>query len=39
VILRVGTSGWQYRDWRDAVDGGAPQRRWLEQRLVRSGVA
>ena len=27
--LLVGTSGWQYRDWRDEVYGGRPQREWL----------
>jgi uncharacterized protein YecE (DUF72 family) len=28
----VGTSGWQYRDWRDVLyPAGVPQRRWLEQ--------
>lgn len=29
--IRVGTSGWQYRDWRGTVyPEGLPQRRWLE---------
>lgn len=29
--LHVGTSGWQYRDWRDAFyPAGLPARRWLE---------
>ncbi|MBP2706498.1 DUF72 domain-containing protein [Microbispora sp. RL4-1S] len=28
--LFVGTSGWQYADWRDPVYHGAPQRLWLE---------
>ena len=28
--LRVGTSGWQYADWREPVYAGAPQREWLE---------
>ncbi|GAA0360724.1 DUF72 domain-containing protein [Microbispora corallina] len=27
----VGTSGWQYADWRDVVYHGAPQRLWLER--------
>ena len=27
--LLVGTSGWQYRDWRDDFYGGRPQREWL----------
>ncbi|MBO4271595.1 DUF72 domain-containing protein [Microbispora triticiradicis] len=27
----VGTSGWQYADWRDLVYGGVPQRLWLER--------
>jgi uncharacterized protein YecE (DUF72 family) len=31
-MIRVGTSGWQYRDWRGAVYPPAvPQRRWLER--------
>jgi uncharacterized protein YecE (DUF72 family) len=31
VIVRVGTSGWQYRDWRPAFyPQGLPQRSWLE---------
>jgi uncharacterized protein YecE (DUF72 family) len=29
VTIRVGTSGWQYADWRDAFYGGLPQRLWL----------
>jgi uncharacterized protein YecE (DUF72 family) len=28
-VLRIGTSGWQYRDWRRAVYGGSPTARWL----------
>ena len=29
--MKVGTSGWQYRDWRGGLyPGGVPQRRWLE---------
>ena len=28
-MLRVGTSGWQYRDWRDAFYEGAPTSAWL----------
>jgi uncharacterized protein YecE (DUF72 family) len=31
VTVLIGTSGWQYRSWRDAVYGGQPQKRWLEQ--------
>ena len=27
----MGTSGWQYRSWRDDVYGGAPTRLWLER--------
>ncbi|MCD0446702.1 DUF72 domain-containing protein [Glycomyces sp. A-F 0318] len=27
----VGTSGWQFREWRDAFYSGVPQRRWLER--------
>jgi uncharacterized protein YecE (DUF72 family) len=26
----IGTSGWQYRDWRGGLYAGVPQRRWLE---------
>lgn len=33
--LCIGTSGWQYRDWRDPVYGGAPQRLWLERYAER----
>lgn len=29
MSIRVGTSGWQYADWRDAVYAGRPQRLWL----------
>ncbi|MEX2255062.1 MAG: DUF72 domain-containing protein [Acidimicrobiia bacterium] len=30
--LRVGTSGWQYREWRPSIyPVGVPQRRWLER--------
>ena len=28
--VRIGCSGWNYRDWKGAVYGGAPARRWLE---------
>jgi uncharacterized protein YecE (DUF72 family) len=32
VTLRIGTSGWQYRDWRGVLyPDGLPQRRWLER--------
>jgi uncharacterized protein YecE (DUF72 family) len=30
MVVRIGTSGWQYRDWREPVYGGLPQSRWLE---------
>jgi uncharacterized protein YecE (DUF72 family) len=31
MALRIGTSGWQYRDWRGVLyPEGLPQRRWLE---------
>ncbi len=31
-MLHIGTSGWQYRDWRGRVyPAGLPQGRWLEQ--------
>src|SRR5687768_884172 len=29
-MLHIGTSGWQYRDWRRPVYGGAPTARWLD---------
>jgi uncharacterized protein YecE (DUF72 family) len=29
VTVRVGTSGWQYLDWKDAFYSGRPQRLWL----------
>jgi uncharacterized protein YecE (DUF72 family) len=29
--VRVGCSGWNYRDWKDRLYGGAPQREWLER--------
>jgi uncharacterized protein YecE (DUF72 family) len=29
-VILLGTSGWQYRDWRDLFYAGVPQRRWLE---------
>lgn len=36
--LLVGTSGWQYRDWRGVVyPEGVPQRRWLESYAGRFG--
>ena len=32
MTVRVGTSGWQYRDWRGVLYAeGLPQRRWLER--------
>ncbi|CAL9617770.1 DUF72 domain-containing protein [Streptomyces sp. enrichment culture] len=32
MTLYVGTSGWQYKDWRDLVyPAGVPARRWLEE--------
>ena len=37
--LLIGTSGWQYRDWRDAFyPRGVPQRAWLEHYAERFGV-
>ncbi|MGE5828378.1 MAG: DUF72 domain-containing protein [Micromonosporaceae bacterium] len=30
-MIRVGTSGWQYRSWRDVFYAGAPQRTWLQR--------
>ncbi|MEG3636556.1 DUF72 domain-containing protein [Micromonospora palythoicola] len=35
-MILVGTSGWQYRDWRDRFyPGGLPQRAWLEHYADR----
>ena len=35
-MIRVGTSGWQYRDWRGRFyPEGLPQRRWLEHYATR----
>jgi uncharacterized protein YecE (DUF72 family) len=35
-VLSIGTSGWQYRDWRDSFyPAGLPQRLWLEQYATR----
>jgi len=30
MTVLVGTSGWQYRDWKDLFYEGVPQKRWLE---------
>ena len=35
VRLWVGTSGWQYKDWRDAFYEGRPQRLWLRSYAER----
>ncbi|MEO3927125.1 DUF72 domain-containing protein [Micromonosporaceae bacterium B7E4] len=38
-MILVGTSGWQYRDWRDRFyPTGLPQRRWLEHYAERFGT-
>jgi len=35
-VILVGTSGWQYKDWRERVyPAGVPQRRWLEYYAER----
>jgi uncharacterized protein YecE (DUF72 family) len=34
-VIVVGTSGWQYRDWRDRFYAGTPQKRWLEYYAER----
>ena len=34
-MIVVGTSGWQYRDWRDRLYAGVPQRLWLEHYAQR----
>src|ERR1700689_4706245 len=34
--MLIGTSGWQYRDWRGGLyPDGVPQRRWLEYYATR----
>jgi uncharacterized protein YecE (DUF72 family) len=33
VTVLIGTSGWQYADWRDPYYRGTPQRRWFEHLL------
>jgi uncharacterized protein YecE (DUF72 family) len=30
MVVLVGTSGWQYKDWREGLYAGVAQRRWLE---------
>lgn len=30
VSVLIGTSGWEYEDWRDRFYVGIPQRRWFE---------
>ncbi len=35
AVIVLGTSGWQYRDWRDLFYAGVPQRRWLEHYATR----
>jgi uncharacterized protein YecE (DUF72 family) len=34
VTLIIGTSGWQYADWREPYYRGTPQRRWFERLLT-----
>ncbi|HET7405881.1 MAG TPA: DUF72 domain-containing protein [Mycobacteriales bacterium] len=34
MTLLVGTSGWQYADWREPFYAGVPQRRWFEHVLA-----
>ncbi|MFF5972764.1 DUF72 domain-containing protein [Streptomyces sp. NPDC012769] len=39
MTVFVGTSGWQYRDWRGVLyPEGVPQRRWLEEYARRFGA-
>ena len=35
MTVRVGTSGWQYADWKDPFYAGQPQRRWLTSYAER----
>src|SRR5437867_6869587 len=30
MAVVIGTSGWQYADWKDDLYAGVPQKRWLE---------
>jgi len=34
LAVLVGTSGWQYDDWREPYYRGTPQRRWFEHLLA-----
>jgi uncharacterized protein YecE (DUF72 family) len=39
MVLRIGTSGWQYRDWRGRFyPRGVPSTRWLEHYAARFGT-
>jgi uncharacterized protein YecE (DUF72 family) len=38
MAVHIGTSGWQYRDWKSAVYAGAPQRVWLERYAESFGT-
>jgi uncharacterized protein YecE (DUF72 family) len=31
MVVEIGTSGWQYRDWKGVLYPGVPQRAWLER--------
>lgn len=35
ATVRIGCSGWQYRDWRHSVYDGAPMNRWFERYAER----
>jgi uncharacterized protein YecE (DUF72 family) len=38
MAVHIGTSGWQYRDWKDALYAGVPQRAWLERYAEEFGT-
>jgi uncharacterized protein YecE (DUF72 family) len=35
MAVLIGTSGWQYKDWREGLYAGVAQRRWLEHYATR----
>ena len=34
-MIRIGCAGWNYRQWKTEVYGGAPQREWLARYAER----
>ncbi len=37
-MIRIGTSGWRYPEWRDGFYRGVPQRRWLDHLAAHVGT-